>query len=175
MQDPVFRGMWDNWCNNFKGLARSNYAKMQMELSNLKGYESRVARDSGHLPGSVGRAYAVWSKSLEKFGPAYKKELESRLSALQRYTITRGDSIVDRVDVKEIPIGRVLEIYNKEVNKSGFIKSPYHEEKTPSCKIYLDTNSFYDFSSGKGGSVIDLVMALEGCSVIDAIALMQGM
>ncbi len=37
-----------------------------------------------------------------------------------------------------------------EVNKSGFIKSIYHEEKTPSCKIYFDENRFTDFSRADG-------------------------
>jgi hypothetical protein len=38
-------------------------------------------------------------------------------------------------------------------------RSPYNDEKTPSCHIYSDQNKFYDFSSSKGGSVIDFYMA----------------
>ena len=37
-------------------------------------------------------------------------------------------------------------------NRAGFIKSPFKEERTASCKLY--TRSFYDFSSGTGGDII---------------------
>ncbi|MBK8609112.1 MAG: hypothetical protein IPL84_03995 [Chitinophagaceae bacterium] len=41
----------------------------------------------------------------------------------------------------------------------GFCLSPYKQEKTPSCKIYPATNSYFDFSSNQGGGVIDFYMA----------------
>ena len=37
--------------------------------------------------------------------------------------------------------------------------SPYKDEKTPSCKIYVKSNSFKDYSTDQAGSVIDLYMA----------------
>jgi len=46
------------------------------------------------------------------------------------------------------------------VQRNGFVFSPYHEERTASCKLYSDNNSFFDFSSNQGGSVIDFWMAL---------------
>lgn len=36
-------------------------------------------------------------------------------------------------------------------------------ERTASCCVYKDTNSFYDFGSTKGGSVIDLYMLIHDC------------
>lgn len=47
-------------------------------------------------------------------------------------------------------------------NRGGFISSPGREEKNPSCKIYPDTDSFYDFSTSRGGDVIDLYSLLYG-------------
>lgn len=45
----------------------------------------------------------------------------------------------------------------------GKIHSPYNEaDHTPSCHLYDD--HFYDFSTGNGGDVIDLMMKLSGCS-----------
>ncbi|MEG1684046.1 MAG: CHC2 zinc finger domain-containing protein [Oscillospiraceae bacterium] len=53
---------------------------------------------------------------------------------------------------------RVVRFYGFEVNRSGFLRCPFHQEKTASCKLY-DKN-FVCFGCGKKGSVIDFVMAL---------------
>lgn len=45
-------------------------------------------------------------------------------------------------------------------NRAGFIKSPFKEERTASCKLY--TRSFYDFSSGTGGDIIRFASAVLG-------------
>lgn len=38
----------------------------------------------------------------------------------------------------------------------GYIKSIYREERTPSTKIYLNTNTYYDYSTSQGGDQIKL-------------------
>lgn len=43
-----------------------------------------------------------------------------------------------------------------EVNRAGFCCCPFHAEKTPSMKIYKDTNSFYCFACHAGGDVITM-------------------
>lgn len=43
-------------------------------------------------------------------------------------------------------------------NRSNFIKSPFQEERTASCKLY--SNSFYDFSSNIGGDIIRFAAAV---------------
>ena len=45
-------------------------------------------------------------------------------------------------------------------NRAGFIKSPFKEERTPSCKLY--PRSFYDFSSNVGGDSIRFASAVLG-------------
>lgn len=42
-------------------------------------------------------------------------------------------------------------------------------EKTASCCVYTETNSFYDFGSGEGGSCLDLYMKLNDCDFKTAI------
>lgn len=45
-----------------------------------------------------------------------------------------------------------------EPDSKGFIKSPFHAEKTASCKLYPEPGrGFYDFSSGTGGDCIRFV------------------
>ena len=47
--------------------------------------------------------------------------------------------------------------------------SPFKEEKTPSFSINEEKQNFYDFSSGKGGNLIQFVMDLHGCSLSGAV------
>ena len=72
-------------------------------------------------------------------------------------------------DIKDVPITWIFEHYcelkEKLDGKSVKIKSLFKkEEKTPSMCIYLDKEKgeykFKDFSSGKGGSAVDLVKYL---------------
>lgn len=59
--------------------------------------------------------------------------------------------------------------YGMKPDKNGFIKSIYKDEKTPSLKIYEKTNTFYDFSTQRGGDVINFYADLKRLSVKDAI------
>lgn len=60
--------------------------------------------------------------------------------------------------IKEIPLKEVLEDYGVVVDSYGKFK--LREEKTPSCKWYPKTNSYYDFGDSSGGNVIELVKRL---------------
>lgn len=61
---------------------------------------------------------------------------------------------------RRVPINKVLNQYGYEVNRGGFIACPFHSEKTPSLKIYPESNSYYCFGCGFGGDVISFVMHL---------------
>ena len=66
-------------------------------------------------------------------------------------------------EIKEsVSVRAVAERYGIGINRSGFARCPFHEEKTASLKIY-DT-SFYCFGCGAGGDVIKFVSLLEGIS-----------
>lgn len=50
-----------------------------------------------------------------------------------------------------------------EPDARGFIRSPFHTEKTASCKLYREPGKgFYDFSSGTGGDCIKFVSLTQG-------------
>ncbi len=44
--------------------------------------------------------------------------------------------------------------FGLQPNSSNFINSIYKEDKTPSLKLYPDTNSFYCFATNQGGDII---------------------
>lgn len=50
--------------------------------------------------------------------------------------------------------------YGFEPDRQGFICCPFHNEKTPSLKIYENGKGYYCFGCGAGGDVINFVMRL---------------
>lgn len=64
-------------------------------------------------------------------------------------------------EIKEsLNMRQVAEHFGYEVNRSGFILSPFGNEKTPSCKLYR--NSYYDFSAAVGGDLVQFTAAING-------------
>ena len=74
--------------------------------------------------------------------------------------------------IKEIPIVDVLsDLYGIEAQKKGTNRAfcDIRGEKTPSCCLYLDTNSYCDFGDGnRGGNVINLVQQLSNVGFMEA-------
>lgn len=52
--------------------------------------------------------------------------------------------------------------------------SPLRNESTPSFKVNIERNLWYDFGSGEHGDIIDLVCALHRCTISEAIRLLSG-
>ena len=50
----------------------------------------------------------------------------------------------------------------------GMYFSPLRNDSNPSLKVDYDKNLWYDFGVDKGGSIVDLVMKLENCSLVEA-------
>ena len=57
-----------------------------------------------------------------------------------------------------VPVRRAAEYYGFTPNRTGYIRCPFHAEKTASLKLFDD--GFRCFGCGAGGSVIDFVMRL---------------
>lgn len=49
---------------------------------------------------------------------------------------------------------------------------PFHSEKTPSCTVFTDTQSFYCFGCGAGGDVITFTMKVENLDFSEAVKLL---
>ena len=52
--------------------------------------------------------------------------------------------------------------------------SPMRQEKTPSFKVHLSRNFWYDFGTGEGGNLIDLVMKLHHTSFTKTLEIIVG-
>ena len=64
-----------------------------------------------------------------------------------------ASEIKSRLTTKEVSLH-----YGFEPNRAGKICCPFHNEKTPSLKLYDGNRGFYCFGCGEHGSVIDFVM-----------------
>ena len=57
----------------------------------------------------------------------------------------------------------------KKQGKNQNCLCPFHSEKSPSCTIFPDTQSFYCFGCGAGGDVITFIMKIENLEYIEAV------
>ncbi|MCI6581147.1 MAG: DNA primase [Oscillospiraceae bacterium] len=69
------------------------------------------------------------------------------------------------------PIEDVVNSYStiKRHGSTSKCLCPFHSEKTPSCTIYSDTQSFYCFGCGAGGDVISFIKKIENLSYYEAV------
>lgn len=65
-----------------------------------------------------------------------------------------------------VPMQDAARLYGFTPNRAGFIRCPFHNDKTPSLKLY--SRSFYCFGCGAHGSVIDFVAQLCKLEPIEA-------
>ena len=81
---------------------------------------------------------------------------EEDLSLIKRY------SIMEYLERKGIRPVRRTPAY-------AMYRSPLREETRPSFKVDTEKNLWIDYAEGRGGSIIDLCMRLEGCTLSEAI------
>ena len=81
---------------------------------------------------------------------------EKDLSAIKRHPIVE---YLERKGIKPVRRKPSYALY----------RSPLREETHPSFKVDTQKNLWIDYAEGRGGSIIDLCMRLEGCTLSEAI------
>ena len=84
---------------------------------------------------------------------------EKDLSAIKRYPIVE---YLERKGIKPVRRTPAYALY----------RSPLRAETHPSFKVDTEKNLWIDYAEGKGGSIIDLCMRLEGCTLLEAIRIL---
>ncbi|MFI3141991.1 MAG: CHC2 zinc finger domain-containing protein [Clostridia bacterium] len=74
-------------------------------------------------------------------------------------------SIFEKIK-QSLNLKEVAEFYGIVINRSGFVSCLFHDDKTPSMKLYDD--HFYCFGCQKCGDVISLVAQLHDVSQYDS-------
>ena len=74
--------------------------------------------------------------------------------------------------IKAIPIADYLHACGiepaKRYNGYALYHAPYREDANASLKVDFRQNLWHDYGTGQGGSIIDLVMRMQGCSAYEA-------
>jgi len=83
-----------------------------------------------------------------------------------RYPQTFIDDLRRQADIVRV-VGDYVSLKKKGANWMACC--PFHQEKTPSFSVNPSKNIFYCFGCGKGGSVFNFVMELEGLSFPEAV------
>lgn len=81
---------------------------------------------------------------------------EEDLSRIKRYSIVE---YLERRGIKPVRRTAAYTLYC----------SPLREETHPSFKVDTEKNLWIDYAEGRGGSIIDLCMRMEGCTLSEAI------
>jgi len=92
-----------------------------------------------------------------------------------RFTSQFLDELKARLPVSEV-VGRRVKLVRAGREFKGL--SPFNKEKTPSFFVNDQKQAWFDFSSGKNGSIFDFVMESEGVSfpeAVERLAQMAGM
>lgn len=79
---------------------------------------------------------------------------EEDLSLIKRFSIVE---YLERKDIKPVRRTSVYALY----------RSPLRAETHPSFKVDTEKNLWIDYAEGRGGSIIDLCMRLEGCTLLE--------
>jgi hypothetical protein len=75
---------------------------------------------------------------------------------------------LDVAGAKNYPIEELMKRYGYEP-RMGFTKCPFHDDSTPSFKIYPSSNTWYCWGCHEHGDTIGFVMKKDGVSFKDAI------
>src|SRR5215207_9845563 len=92
-----------------------------------------------------------------------------------RFTPDYLEELRARLPVSEV-VGRRVKL--KKAGREWRGLSPFNQEKTPSFFVNDQKQAWFDFSSGKNGSIFDFVMATEGVTfpeAVERLAAMAGM
>ena len=81
---------------------------------------------------------------------------EEDLSTIKRYPIVE---YLERKGIKPM----------RRTPSYAMYRSPLREETHPSFKVDTEKNLWIDYAEGRGGSIIDLCMRLEDCTLSEAI------
>ena len=57
----------------------------------------------------------------------------------------------------------------KRAGRNYVCLCPFHSEKSPSCTVYTETQSFFCFGCGAGGDAITFIMKIENLEYIEAV------
>lgn len=97
----------------------------------------------------------------------YIKLLREKFTKL---TIITFFLIMTNLDIaKAVNISAIFKQYGAELPPRGNAIAFWRGDTSPSVSIDRNTGLWHDFGTGEGGTILDLVMKIEGCSLQEAV------
>ena len=92
-------------------------------------------------------------------------------------TFSYNNITMNSTQAKQVPMIELLENFGfkalKVSNNDYWYLSPFRDEKTPSFKIDIVKNLWFDFGMGKGGNILDFVMEYKNCNFKEALEIIE--
>lgn len=89
---------------------------------------------------------------------------------------TKWENFQEKIErAREYPIAEIAAqvMPIKMLGKRAVILCPFHNEKTPSCHLYLESNTFHCFGCQKHGDVISITQQIFGLDFREAVDLLS--
>lgn len=81
-----------------------------------------------------------------------------------------SEEFLDKLkDANEISSVMSTYVSLKRAGRDNVCLCPFHSEKTASCHVYSDTQSFYCFGCGAGGDVINFIRLIEHLDYLESV------
>ena len=84
--------------------------------------------------------------------------------------MSQNDEFIEEIH-RANPIENIMSSYIqlKKHGKTYLCSCPFHSEKTPSCTVFPDTQTFYCFGCGVGGDIITFVEKIENLDYFEKV------
>lgn len=147
-----------------------------VEIYRNGGSDIEVNKWIGLIYGDTGRIVegvpVLWALTghLKPKGIQWHVQRLMRLSEL--YRNTDENSEVRKTEITDADIEKAKSVWIGsfvEINNSGFFICPFHDDRHPSMKYYLEKNNAYCFACAKSADSIDIVMQHKGLGFVEAV------
>lgn len=110
--------------------------------------------------------YFSWWEEVE-----LSKKFLDRLTMFYKLHYETNHNYTKSLDIKKIPIREILSMYTREISSlKRNIKCPFpdHKDKSPSFKIYENSNSFYCYWCHRWWNILNLVSEMDWITTKEA-------
>lgn len=165
--------------STFSNTAISDLAKQSLTMDDEREARESITRIKEEKIAEINQELASLNGQIKYLKNIIKKDkLKKDISSAKSETEKRKaeedwlafvDRQVDGLSAQDIDMAKTIPISNfLKIRRDNKVNCIYHNERTPSMHIYKN-NHFYCFSCGKYGSVIDVVMQLQGLDFKEAV------
>lgn len=165
--------------DEFSKKAQDEVAKKGLTMDLEREAREQVKQITEEQIAEIDRQIVIYNSQIKYLKNIIKKDkLQKQITSAKGETEKKKaeedwlafvDRQVDGLTAQEIDMAKTIPVSNfLKIGRDNKVGCIYHNERTPSMHIYKN-NHFYCFSCSKYGSVIDVVMQLQGLDFKEAV------